>query len=152
MVETMANDLNPWQRFAASRDAALREQLLLQYVPLVSYVVGRVCACTPRGMERGDLISVGTLGLLDAVDKFEPERGTKFEAYAIARIRGAVIDHLRSQGTISRTALRKSRALDNAMSTLHAELGRAPSDPELSRHLGVNVAELRDYLAETVPV
>jgi RNA polymerase sigma factor for flagellar operon FliA len=95
-----------------------------------------------------DLESCGILGLIEALDRFDVGRGTKFEAYAVVRIRGAIIDQLRSLGHLSRSSLQKSRSLEDALARLHLELGRAPDDGEVAAHLGVEVADLRELLSE----
>src|SRR5664280_2070349 len=85
-----------WDRFEAARDESAREELILNYSPLVKFVAGRVAANLPNSVESADLISYGIFGLIDAIDKFEPDRAIKFETYAISRIRGAIIDELRA--------------------------------------------------------
>ena len=91
-----------WVRFTAERDPAIREQLVLQYAPLVKYVAGRLAIMLPRVMDSDDVLSSGVLGLIEAIDRFDPTTGVKFETYAISRIRGAILDELRSLDWIPR--------------------------------------------------
>src|SRR5919202_3034620 len=87
-----AANADRWQRYTADRDPALREQLILQYAPLVKYVVGRLAIMLPRVVDSDDVLSSGSIGLIEAIDRFDPSTGVKFETYAISRIRGAIID------------------------------------------------------------
>ncbi len=152
MGEPMTDGAGLWREYARTRDAALREHLLLRYTPLIKYVVGRLAIHVPAGLDREDLFNSGILGLIEALDRYDPERGTQFEVYALARIKGAVIDQIRSQGLVSRRALQKARLLEDALAQLQAKLGRQPSDVELSAHMGIDVAGLRGYLAEAAPM
>ena len=97
-----------WVRFTAERDPAIREQLVLQYAPLVKYVAGRLAIMLPRVMDSDDVLSSGVLGLIEAIDRFDPTTGVKFETYAISRIRGAILDELRSLDWIPRSARQRS--------------------------------------------
>jgi len=128
-----------WQEYAATRDLKLRERLILQYAPLVKYVVGRLAINLPTILESEDILSAGTIGLISAVERFDPHRGVKFETYAIARIRGAIIDELRSLDWIPRSARQRAREIEQAVSTLEAQLGRMPTDEEVAAHLNMDV-------------
>ncbi len=101
-----------------------RDQLILHYSPLVKYVAGRVAVGLPQNVEQSDLVSYGIFGLIDAIDKFDPERGFKFETYAITRIKGAILDELRSIDWVPRSVRAKARALERAYAKLEAELHR----------------------------
>jgi RNA polymerase sigma factor for flagellar operon FliA len=124
------------------REQHKREAALRKYAPLVKYVVDKVAAGLPRNVDKEDLISTAIIGLYDAVEKFDPKRGTKFETYAIWRIKGAVLDELRSLDWASRTIRRKARQVEKATRILDQRLGRPASDEEVSRHMGMR---LRDY-------
>lgn len=152
IVEPLTDGAAVWREYKRTHDDALREHLLLRYTPLVKYVVGRLAIHMPAVLDREDLINSGIVGLIEALDRYDPERGTQFESYAIARIKGAVIDQIRNQGLVSRRALQKARLLEEALAQMQAKLGRQPSDSELSAHVGIDVAGLRDYLAEVAPV
>lgn len=119
-----------------------REEALRKYAPLVKYVVDKVAAGLPRTVDKEDLISTAIIGLYDALEKFDPDRGTKFETYAIWRIKGAVLDELRALDWASRTIRRKARQLEKATRTLDQRLGRPASDEEVCGDMGMR---LHDY-------
>ncbi|MBW3578684.1 MAG: RNA polymerase sigma factor WhiG [Actinobacteria bacterium] len=135
-----------WDRYQRSRDADVRESLILTYAPLVKYVAGRVGVGLPRNIEYGDLVSYGMFGLIDAIERFDPDKGVKFETYAITRIKGAIIDELRSVDWVPRSVRTKARAVERAMQHLEGVLQRTPTDEELAEELGVSLAELHATL------
>ncbi|HLI28760.1 MAG TPA: FliA/WhiG family RNA polymerase sigma factor [Chloroflexota bacterium] len=137
-----------WEQFTRHHDPALRDQLILQYAPLVKYVVGRMVVSLPGLLSNEDILSYGTIGLIQAVDRFDPSQGVKFETYAIRRIRGAILDAIRSLHPISRDANRRAREIEHAYDTLVQQLGRLPTDAEVSQHLGVSLDELHQRLAD----
>lgn len=137
-----------WRRFKADGDPDARERLILQYAPLVKYVAGRVSVGLPSTVEHGDLTSYGMFGLIDAIERFDLDKGVKFETYAISRIRGAIIDELRTIDWIPRSVRTKARRVEQAMQTLEHDLGRTPSEDELAEQLDVGVSELRRTLAQ----
>ena len=136
-----------WDRYAASRDPAVREQLILHYAPLVKYVAGRVAVGMPASVEHADLVSYGIFGLMDAIEKFDVDKGFKFETYAVTRIRGAIIDELRSVDWVPRSVRARARQLETTMQRLENELHRSPTDEELAADLGWSLDELEDTLA-----
>lgn len=140
------NDL--WRRFKESGAAEIRESLILHYSPLVKFVAGRVGAGLPRNVDQNDLASYGVFGLIDAIDKFEPERGFKFETYAINRIKGAILDELRSLDWVPRSVRAKAREIERAVTDLEHKLRRTPTDEELATHMETDVADIQDDLAE----
>src|SRR5687768_2834809 len=135
-----------WRDFKASHDEGLRERLILHYSPLVKYVAGRVSVGLPATIEQADLVSYGIFGLIDAIEKFDIERGIKFETYAINRIRGAIIDELRAIDWIPRSVRFKAREVERALSELGSRLQRPPSDAELAEELGVSLDDLQEML------
>ncbi len=137
-----------WEQFKASEDAGIRERLILHYSPLVKYVAGRVGAGLPRSVDQNDLASYGLFGLIDAIDKFEPERGYKFETYAINRIKGAILDELRALDWVPRSVRSRARRIETAIAELEHRLQRPPTDDELALNLEMDVEELHDALAE----
>src|SRR5919206_1353418 len=137
-----------WTRLCATRDPALREQMIVQYAPLVKYVVGRMSVSMPGLLASEDIIGYGTVGLIQAVDRFDPSVGVKFETYAIRRIKGAIIDAIRSLQQLSRDAARRTRDLDHAYDDLVQTLGRMPTTREVADHLGLNAEEMRQSLAD----
>ena len=118
-----------------------KEDLLSRFAPLVRHVVERVATTLPRNVDHEDLYSAGVLGLLDAHAKFDPRKGVKFETYAVWRIKGAVLDQLRSLDWVSRSMRRKARTLDGVTRALDQKLGRAASEDELARELKMNRGE-----------
>lgn len=137
-----------WSSFKADGDSGVRERLILHYSPLVKYVAGRVGAGLPRSVDQNDLASYGLFGLIDAIDKFEPERGFKFETYAINRIKGAILDELRALDWVPRSVRSRSRIIETGVTELEHRLQRAPTEEELAEHLDMSVADLQSALAE----
>lgn len=137
-----------WERFKLNGDADARERLILQYAPLVKYVAGRVSVGLPPSIEHADLTSYGMFGLIDAIEKFDLDKSVKFETYAIARIRGAIIDELRSIDWIPRSVRSKARDIERALSQLEHELHRTPTEEELADALGLDLEELGRTLAQ----
>jgi RNA polymerase sigma factor FliA len=137
-----------WADYKSDPTRELRDQLILHYSPLVKYVAGRVAVGLPQNVEQSDLVSYGIFGLIDAIEKFDPERGYKFETYAIARIKGAILDELRSIDWVPRSVRAKARALEKAYSTLESQLHRTPTDPELAEELDISEAQLQTTLSQ----
>ena len=140
-----------WVRLRAG-DRGARDELVVRYAPLVKYVIGRMAISLPSAMDSDDVLSAGTVGLLHAIDRFDPDQGVRFETYALQRIRGAIIDTIRSLSPLSRGAGRRARLLDETAATLAQQLGRAPTQDELARELGVDMAELGRMLLESAHV
>src|SRR5207248_9968142 len=132
-----------WSEYEQHHTSDARERLILQYAPLVKYVAGRVAVGLPQSVEQADLVSYGIFGLIDAIEKFDLERGFKFETYAIARIKGAIIDELRSIDWVPRSVRAKARSLEKAYSKLEGELHRAPTDAEIASELGMTDSQLQ---------
>ena len=124
----------------------LRDSLIVNYSPLVRYVAGRISARTIGPVEREDVLSWGVLGLLDAVETYNPERRTKFETYAISKIRWSILDEMRKADSLSRRARRRFREMDLVKGELAQRLGRVPTEEEVARELGVGIAEHRAFL------
>jgi RNA polymerase sigma factor for flagellar operon FliA len=137
-----------WQRYKSAPDSALRERLILTYAPLVKYVAGRLGAGLPAHVDESDLVSYGLLGLIDAIERYEPDRDVKFETYAIARIRGAIIDELRSLDWVPRSVRARARQIERAIAQLEAQRMRPPTDAEIAEKLGMSEQELDDALLE----
>jgi RNA polymerase sigma factor FliA len=132
-----------WVDYKESGNTAARDRLILHYAPLVKYVASRVSVGLPQNVEQADLVSYGIFGLIDAIDKFETDRGVKFETYAIRRVRGAIIDELRSIDWVPRSVRAKARSVEQAFGSLEASLGRAPTDAEMAVALGMSESELQ---------
>ncbi|GAA2142041.1 FliA/WhiG family RNA polymerase sigma factor [Nocardioides koreensis] len=138
-----------WRRFKDDGDKDARDRLVLQYSPLVKYVAGRVRSGLPSTVEQADLVSDGVIGLMDAIDKFDPDRGLQFQTYAVSRIRGAIVDGLRASDWVPRSIREKIRDINAAQAGLERQLGRAPQDGEVAAELGITVAELRTMYSQT---
>lgn len=136
-----------WQRWWQQRDTRARERLIVHYSPLVKFVAGRLGAGLPDSVDVGDLVGSGVFGLMDAIDRFDATRGVKFETFAIPRIRGAILDGLRSLDWVPRSVRARSRAVQEAMARLESRLQRSPNDDELAEELGVSGEELQRWLS-----
>ncbi|HUF32798.1 MAG TPA: RNA polymerase sigma factor WhiG [Acidimicrobiales bacterium] len=137
-----------WAAYKADGTMALRDQLIVHYSPLVKYVAGRVAVGLPQNVEQADLVSYGIFGLIDAIDKFDLERGFKFETYAISRIKGAILDELRSIDWVPRSVRAKARALEKAYAKLEALEHRSPTDAELALELDMTETQLQTTLSQ----
>jgi RNA polymerase sigma factor for flagellar operon FliA len=151
MVTTVApEDVEQlWIEFKKDSDNQdLRNRLVEIYLPLVKYNGERIWARLPEGVELDDLISAGVFGLMDAIDAFDLSRGVKFETYCVPRIRGAMLDELRTMDWVPRLVRSKASKLNEAMKTLEARLGRTPNEAELSETMGISVAELEKMMLD----
>lgn len=137
-----------WVEYKSGSDRQVRDQLIVLYSPLVKYVAARVAVGLPQHVDSADLVSYGIIGLIDAIDRFDPERKVKFETYAIPRIRGAIIDELRAIDWVPRSVRAKARALEQAYATLEGTLLRTPTDAEVAAQLGISEKELQDILRQ----
>jgi RNA polymerase sigma factor for flagellar operon FliA len=138
-----------WLEFGKDKtNKAIRDRLILTYAPLVKYVAGRLGSGLPAHVDEGDLVSYGLLGLIGAIERYDPTRDIKFETYAIARIKGAIIDELRAMDWVPRSVRARARHIERAIGELEAKLHRAPTDEEIAKKLGIDVAELEDSLTE----
>ena len=137
-----------WARFAATRDPALRDELITTYAPLVRFVVGRLGIPPSCMLDSDDLLSCGTIGLINAIDRFDPARGSRFESFATTRIRGAVIDHLRTLNWLPRTAMARIRQMEYAIANLEQRLGRPPREDEIAEEANISTSRYRQMLQE----
>ncbi len=137
-----------WAAFKNEACTHAREQLILNYSPLVKYVAGRLSSSLPQTVDTADLISYGIFGLIDAIEKYDPDRGIKFETYAIARVRGAIIDELRAMDWVPRSVRARAREVEQAYVVLESRLLRAPTDNEVAWELGISTQELQDIFTK----
>jgi RNA polymerase sigma factor for flagellar operon FliA len=137
-----------WKRLNRDGDAQARNQLVLQYSPLVKYVAGKVASGLPAHVHQEDLVSYGLIGLSSAVDRFDPAREIKFETFALQRIRGAIFDELRSQDWVPRSVRSRARDIERASQKLEAKLQRSPTEEEMAEALEVDVEDLRADLTK----
>jgi len=137
-----------WAEYKSTADQLIRDRLIVRYSPLVKFVAGRVSAGLPHSIEQADLVSYGMFGLIDAIEKFDASRNIKFETYAITRIKGAIIDELRSIDWVPRSVRTKARAVERAYATLEASLGRAPTDAEVASELQISEHDLQTVFGQ----
>lgn len=145
-----AQVLELWHKYKENTtNKKLREKLILNYIHLVKYVVGRLVISLPASINHDDLMGYGIEGLIEAVDRFDPARGLKFETYAITRIRGSIIDSLRSQDWVPRGVRKRTKNLQEAVTKLEQELGRPPTEDELGTELGISKVKLAQLVSES---
>ncbi len=135
-----------WRRYKDNGDPRARERLVLAYSPLVKYVAGRMSSGLPAHVEEADLISYGLLGLISAIERFEPAREIRFETFAITRIKGSIIDELRSLDWVPRSVRAKAREIERANAKLEHKLHRAPTDQEMAAELDIDIEEFQETL------
>jgi len=147
--EQEEEDQKLWLQYKASRDQRIKDSLILKYASFVKYVAGRIAVNLPSNVEFDDLVSYGILGLIDAIDKYDPERNVKFKTYAKTRIRGAIFDELRVLDWTPRSIRQKARKLEKAYAKLEAKLGRDATDEEIADFLKIDISELHKLFDET---
>lgn len=147
-MSVSATTSDVWAQFVATRDPALRDELITKYAPLVRFVVGRLGIPPSCLLDTEDLLSCGTIGLINAVDRYDPSRGSRFESFATTRIRGAVIDHLRSLNWLPRTAMARVRQIEYAIANLEQRLGRPPREEEIAAEAHITPSRYRQMLQE----
>src|SRR4030095_15943305 len=137
-----------WRRYKDDRDEKARERLVLAVAPLVKYVAGRMSSGLPAHVEESDLISYGLIGLINAIERFDPEREIKFETYAITRIKGPIIAELRSLDWVPRSVRARAREIERVHGKLEHRLHRTPTDEEMARELDITVDEFQETLVK----
>jgi RNA polymerase sigma factor FliA len=137
-----------WRRYREFAEPIDRDRLILNYASLVKFVASRVAAGLPQSVETNELVSNGMFGLMDAIEKFEPERGFKFETYAMARIRGSILDSLRATDWVPRSVRTKARQLERSYSRFEARFHRAPTEAELAEDLGLTVEQVQAMMKQ----
>ncbi len=146
VVSAMIDDI--WTEYVTTRRPELRDELITEYAPLVRFVVGRLGIPQTSLLEADDLVSYGIIGLINAIGRFDPSRGVRFEAFATARIRGAVIDQLRVLNWLPRSAVARVRQIETALATLEQRLGRPAKEQEAAQEVGVSIERYRQMLLE----
>src|SRR3989441_7717893 len=141
-----------WRDYRAAPSVPLRNQLVEHYLPLVKYNAERIWSRLPEGVDLDDLISAGIFGLMDAIEAFDLERGVKFETYCVPRIRGAMLDELRTRDGVPRLVRSKASKMEEARKTLEAALGRPPRPDEMAAKLGVSLEELNKMQGDATAV
>lgn len=137
-----------WKKYKENGDDKARENLIMAYAHLVKYIAGKVAIGLPANVDYDDLVSWGIFGLIDAIEKYDMSRGVKFESYALARIRGAMIDGLRATDWVPRSVREKAQRLERITARLEAELGRAATDTEIRKAMGLSRQQYEQLLNE----
>ena len=135
-----------WVRYRKSREAGIRNYFVKQYTPLVKYVAGKVAVGMPHNVEFDDLVGFGVFGLFDAIEKFDPGKHVKFKTYAVARIRGAILDELRAIDWVPRSVRQKTREIEETIRKLEASQGRAATDAEIAGALHMELKDFQDLM------
>jgi RNA polymerase sigma factor for flagellar operon FliA len=130
-----------WLEYRRTKDQKIRETFVIQYSPLVKFVAGKVAVGMPHNVEFDDLVGFGSIGLLDAIDKYDPDRGVKFKTYAVTRIRGAIFDELRQIDWVPRSVRKKAKELEETIAGLESQMGRTATDQEIASSMGLNDEE-----------
>lgn len=134
-------ELELWREFKKTKSIAIRDKLIRQYMPLVKWVAGRVSTGMPDSVEFDDLVGFGQFGLLDAIEKYDPDKNVKFKTYATTRIRGAIFDELRELDWVPRSVRQKSREIEDTIVELEGNLGRTATDSEIAQAMNMTEAE-----------
>ncbi|EEG76505.1 sigma-70 family RNA polymerase sigma factor [Dethiobacter alkaliphilus] len=134
---------NVWVKYQETKEEGLQETLVEKYLPLVRLHAGRLALGLPAHVNRDDLLQAGMLGLLEALQRFDPTRGVKFESFAALRIRGAMLDELRRLCWVPRSVVREMREMDRAVQELATQLGREPAEEEIAEKMGITIPQLR---------
>lgn len=140
-----------WKEYKKTNSKVAKDKLLVEYAHLVKYIGNRIAINLPASVDRDDIVSSGILGLIKAVETFEPERGFKFETYASHKIRGAILDELRALDWVPRSVRQKSKDLQRVYVKLENELGRIPYDDEVCEELNVTIEEFENMLSDVAP-
>ncbi len=130
-----------WHEYKKTKSSAIRDRFIRQYMPLVKYVAGKVSTGMPESVDFDDLVGYGQFGLLDAINKFDPDKNVKFKTYAVTRIRGAIFDELRELDWVPRSVRQKSREIEDTITELEAKLGRTATDAEIAKSMGMTESE-----------
>ncbi len=144
----MVEEKRLWIEYKKTGNLKIREQLIIQYIPLVKYVVGRMITNLPKNVEYDDLVEYGIIGLLDAVEKYDVNKGLVFKIYAVTRIRGAIYDELRSQDWVPRSVRKMAKDVEKAYAYLENKLERVPSEEEVAEYLEVPLSKLEELYAK----
>jgi len=135
-----------WRTYRRTKDHALKERLILKYAPMVKFVAGRMLIHVGAHVEYDDLISYGIFGLIDAIEKFNIDKGVKFETYASVRIRGAMIDNIRKMDWVPRALRQKNKEYERLCMQMETELGREPTEAEIAERLNLTLEETRELM------
>lgn len=148
MLKVKDESVQMWERYAKTKKMEDRDALILNYLPLVKKIVYKMVPSYSKYVDLDDLMGSGIMGLMHAVDRFDPDKGVPFESFAYLRIKGEIIDYLRKQDFVSTSLRKKIKSVENAMENLEFQLGRPPTDEELARHLNMDQETLQKTLED----
>jgi RNA polymerase sigma factor FliA len=148
MPSTNIKQIDLWKEYSATKDSAIREKLIVEYSHLVKYVAGRLSIYFGSNVDYDDLVGFGVFGLIDAIDKFDINKGVKFETYASLRIRGSIIDSIREMDWVPRSLRQKNKELEKVYVEIENQLGHSASDKEVAGRLGVSLEEFYKLLSD----
>ncbi len=149
---TKSNLLDTWLKFKETNDLSIRNELIIYYYGMVGYIANRIYRGLPSHVEKDDLISFGTLGLFDAIEKYDPNRGIKFETYATTRIQGSILDELRAADWVPRSIRSKQKAIEKKRKELELLMGQAPSMKSIADELGLDNSEVANTISSSSPI
>lgn len=141
-------ELKLWHKYRKTHDLEIRNRLLVYYAPIVKFIAGRMAMNMPPNVEFEDLVGYGTIGLIDAISKFDVTKGIKFKTYANARIRGAILDELRASDWIPRSVRKKARDIEHVIQDIEAKMGRPATDEEIAKAMGISFGEYAELLSQ----
>ena len=145
-MSSLSKKLKNLKDYRSTIDPKVKDEIIVEYAPLIKYIAQKIASRLPSNIELDDLISCGVIGLMDAIEKFDPTRDNKFKTYAEFRIRGAILDELRAQDWVPRSVREKAKLLEKTYSKLEANLGRQATDEEMCAELNMNQEEFHDLL------
>ena len=145
-MSSISRKLKNLKDYDSKIDAETRDEIIIEYAPLIRYIAQKIAARLPSNIELDDLISCGAIGLMDAIDKYDPTRDNKFKTYAEFRIRGAMLDELRAQDWVPRSVREKAKLIEKSYQKLEGELGRTATDEEMCKELDISQEEFHDLL------
>src|SRR6267154_1355883 len=151
-INNNATLLRKYKEEPSKLTAQQKDKLILEYAPLIKFIAQKIAIRLPSNIELDDLISSGVIGLMDAIEKYDPTRDNKFKTYAEFRIRGAILDELRAQDWVPRSVRDKAKMLDRALIELESQLGRNATEEEIAAKLGMNMEEYFDVLNQVRPI
>ncbi len=147
-MSSLAKQLKTLKDYRSTIDPKVKDQIIVEYAPLIKYIALKIASRLPSNVELDDLISCGVIGLMDALEKFDPSRDNKFKTYAEFRIRGAILDELRAQDWVPRSIREKAKLIEKAYSKLESELGRPATDEEMCKELNLSQDEFFDLMSK----
>ena len=145
-MSTLSQKLKNLKDYRSTVDPKVKDEIIIEYAPLIKYIAQKIASRLPSNIELDDLISCGVIGLMDAIEKFDPSRDNKFKTYAEFRIRGSILDELRAQDWVPRSVREKAKLVEKTFAKLEGELGRTATDEEMCKELNMSMEEYFDLV------